>query len=80
MRNGGEGIYQDLKSHQAVIEAHLEHEEIELDKKNREKLFNLKTWTAQRDLLAVGESLLKSVGGELWLDYNLFAARVDEAD
>ncbi len=75
----GEGIYQDLKSHQAVIEAHLEHEEIELDKKNREKLFNLKTWTAQRDLLAVGESLLELVGGELWLDYNLFAARVDEA-
>jgi type I restriction enzyme M protein len=75
----GEGIYQDLKSHQAAIEAHLEQEEIELDKKNREKLFNLKTWTAQRDLLVMGESLLKLVGGDLWLDYNLFAARVDEA-
>jgi type I restriction enzyme M protein len=75
----GEGIYQDLKSHQAAIEAHLEQEEIELDKKNREKLFNLKTWTAQRDLLVMGESLLKLVGGELWLDYNLFAVRIDEA-
>lgn len=50
----GEAIYSELMEHKAAIEAHLEQEEIELNKKQRDTLFLIKTWETQRNLMIVG--------------------------
>ncbi len=75
----GDAIYRDLTAHKATIEAHLEEEEIELNKKQRDALFSLKTWETQRSLIVVGERLMEAVEDDLSLDFNEFSVAVDTA-
>ena len=75
----GDAIYSELMAHKAVIEAHLEQEEIELNKKQRDTLFSIKTWEAQHKLMTVGERLMEAVEDELSLDFNEFIVAVDTA-
>ncbi|MCY7320388.1 MAG: type I restriction-modification system subunit M, partial [Phormidesmis sp. CAN_BIN36] len=73
----GDAIYSELAEHKAAIEAHLEQEEIELNKKQRDALFSIKTWETQRNLMIVGERLMEAVEDELSLDFNEFSVTVD---
>ena len=75
----GDRIYTELVEHQAAIGAHLEQEEIELNKKQREALFSVKTWETQRGLIRVGERLMAAVAAGLHLDFNEFIVAVDAA-
>jgi len=75
----GDAIYSELTTHKAAIEAHLEQEEIELNKKQRDALFSIKTWETQRNLMVVGERLMEAVEDELALDFNEFSVAVDTA-
>jgi type I restriction enzyme M protein len=75
----GDAIYSELTTHKAAIETHLEQEEIELNKKQRDTLFSIKTWEAQRNLMIVGERLMEAVEDELSLDFNEFIVAVDTA-
>ncbi len=75
----GDAIYSELTEHKATIEAHLEQEEIELNKKQRDALLAVKTWETQRGLMAVGEKLMAEVGQDLWMDFNEFSAKVEAA-
>ena len=73
----GEEIYTKLADHRKVIEAHSEKEEINLTAKNTKALFDPATWAYQKALLEVADLLLKSVGGELFMDFNVFTEKVD---
>ena len=73
----GEEIYSKLADHRKVIEAHIEKEEINLTAKNSKVLFDPSTWTYQKALLEVANLLMKSVGQELFMDFNLFTEKVD---
>jgi type I restriction enzyme M protein len=73
----GEGIYTNLAEHRKAIEAHLEKEEINLTAKNGKALFDPSTWKYQKLLLEVAELLMKSIGQELFMDFNLFTEKVD---
>ncbi|MBW4638719.1 MAG: SAM-dependent methyltransferase [Gloeocapsa sp. UFS-A4-WI-NPMV-4B04] len=75
----GEAIYSQLAEHQAAIEVYLEQEGIELDKKKREALLQIKTWETGRELMAVGKKLMSEVGQGLWLDFNEFSVKVEAA-
>ncbi len=75
----GDAVYHGLTTHKAAIEAHLEQEEIELNKKQRDTLFSLKTWETQRNLMVVGERLMEAVEDERSLDFNEFSVAVDTA-
>ena len=75
----GDAIYSELAEHKATIEAHLEQEEIELNKKQRDTLFSIKTWDTQRNLMIVGERLMEAVEEGLSLDFNEFLVAVDTA-
>jgi type I restriction enzyme M protein len=73
----GDAIYTDLADHKAAISAYLEQEEIELNKKQQDALFSVKTWEAQRALLETGKMLMAAVGQDLWMDYNEFLVKVE---
>jgi type I restriction enzyme M protein len=73
----GDAIYTDLADHKAAISTHLEQEEIELNKKQQDTLFSVKTWEAQRALLDTGKTLMTEAGQDLWMDYNEFLAKVE---
>jgi type I restriction enzyme M protein len=75
----GDRLYADLATHRQAIVTHLEQEEIELNKKQQDALFAVKTWEAQRDLLELGKKLMAAVGQDLWMDYNEFLAKVEAA-
>ena len=73
----GDKVYTKLADHRKVIEAHLEKEEINLSAKNTKALFDLSTWAYQKVLLEVAQLLLKSIGQELFMDFNRFEEKVD---
>ena len=75
----GDRIYSELADHKTAITTHLEQEEIELNKKQQDALFSVKTWQSQRDLLQVGKTLMAGVGQDLWMNYNEFLEKVEAA-
>lgn len=75
----GDRLYSELADHKTAITTHLEQEEIELNKKQQDALFSVKTWERQRELLEVGKTLMAEVGQDLWMDYNEFSAKVEAA-
>lgn len=75
----GDRLYSELADHKTTITTHLEQEEIELNKKQQDALFSVKTWERQQDLLEVGKRLMVEVGQDLWMDYNEFSAEVEAA-
>lgn len=68
----GDAIYTELKEHKAVIEDHIEREEISLTAKNKKLLLDPKAWQAQRQLMETATELMQSIGQELHLDFNIF--------
>ncbi|PSB32847.1 type I restriction-modification system subunit M [Chlorogloea sp. CCALA 695] len=75
----GEAIYSELTEHKATIEAYLEQQDFDLDKKKRDALLAVKTWETQRELIAVCEKLMAEVGQGLWMDFNEFSVKVEAA-
>ena len=75
----GDRLYSELADLKPKITTHLEQEEIELNKKQQDALFSVKTWEKQRELLEVGKTLMAEVGQDLWMDYNEFLAKVEAA-
>lgn len=75
----GDRLYSELADHKTAIATHLEQEEIELNKKQQDALFSVKTWERQRELLEVGKTLMAEVGQDLWMDYNEFLVKVEAA-
>lgn len=73
----GDEVYTKLADHRKVIEAHLEKEEINLSSKNTRALFDPNTWNLQKCLLEVADLLMKLVGQELFMDFNVFTEKVD---
>jgi len=74
----GDAIYTELANHRKIIEAHLEKEDINLTAKNSKALFNPQTWENQKALLEVAVQLMKAIGQELFMDFNIFRDKVDE--
>ncbi|MBD1847615.1 SAM-dependent DNA methyltransferase [Cyanobacteria bacterium FACHB-63] len=75
----GNLIYSELADHKSALSNYLEQEEIELNKKQQDALFSVKTWEKQQDLLDVGKRLMAEVGQDLWMDYNEFSVKVEAA-
>ena len=43
------------------------------------KLINAKEWKSRRELMQIAQSLLKVIGTEVFMDYNVFAEKIDKA-
>ena len=72
-------IYTELAQHKNEVQKWLDDQDINLTSKNRNLLFNRKTWEKQRELLETAYQLMEAIGQELFMDFNQFSERVEAA-
>ena len=77
----GERVYESgfLKSETKAILAWCEEQDITLNAKQRTKLTDTKMWTALRDLMNTGLTLMEDIGTQETTDFNLFRDAVTAA-
>ncbi len=66
-----------LADHSKELLGWCEDNEITLNRKNRTKLLDVKTWEKQRKLLQMAEKLMEGVGEGEFSDFNVFRQQVD---
>ncbi len=75
----GEDLYDNLPERRALIEDHLEREDIGLSPKHKRLLLDPKAWAAQRALMDKAAQLMEAVSQDLHLDFNRFRDQFDAA-
>ncbi|MBF0231039.1 MAG: SAM-dependent DNA methyltransferase, partial [Desulfamplus sp.] len=75
----GDSVYQGLKPYKEEILKWLEKSEIKLNPANKNKLFDVNFWKAQKDLMATLQKLFEIMGDKEYKDFNLFKTDVDKA-
>jgi len=81
----GEKVYQDNffksdnKAAEKAVLAWCEDNEVSLNAKAKNKLFDTKTWVKQRNILQMAEEIAKDIGSDEYDDFNVFKSEVDSA-
>lgn len=75
----GEGMYTNIKEHEAAILEWCEKNELNLSAANKKKLTKKDTWQKHLNLVKAGEALHKAVGEDEYNDFNQFKVIVDTA-
>ena len=75
----GERVFLGLDSDVPAIKEYLNDIDIKLTDKKLAKLISTKEWKARRELMDAAKRLMHAVGTEVYLDYNVFAERVNKA-
>jgi len=74
-----EEVYKDLKPHQAAIKKYWETNEIKVSPANKNKLFDPKFWTAQKEVMEAAQTLFNHFGTEQFNDFNTYKNDLDKA-
>lgn len=74
----GDKVYTALPALEKEMLAWCEHNGLDLNAKNRKALVSDLLWQKQKELLAVAESLMNSIGIDEYTDFNLFSLKVEE--
>lgn len=75
----GDQVYTDLKSLEKPILQWCEDNELNLNRKKREKLVSQKMWQSNLELVEIATALMNAIGQEEHRDFNLFQKQVDKA-
>ena len=75
----GERVFLGLDSDVPAIKEYLNDIDIKLTDKKLTKLISTKEWKARRELMDAAKKLMHAVGTEVYMDYNVFAERVNKA-
>jgi type I restriction enzyme M protein len=75
----GDQVYSDLKSLEKLILQWCEDNELNLNRKKREKLVSPKMWQSNLELLEIATALMNAIGQEEHRDFNVFQNQVDKA-
>lgn len=75
----GECVFLGLESEVAAIKEYLNDNEIKMPDKKLAKLISVKEWQARRELMDAAKQLMHSIGTDVFMDYNVFAEKVNEA-
>lgn len=75
----GERVFAGLESEVAAIKEYLNDNEIKMPDKKLAKLISVKEWQARRELMDAAKQLMHSIGTDVFMDYNVFAEKVNEA-
>lgn len=75
----GERVFSGLDSEITSIKEYLNENEIKMTDKKLAKLISAKAWTERRELQQAAAALMKAVGTEPFMDYNIFSAKITEA-
>lgn len=72
----GERVFDGLDNEVPAIKEYLNENEIKMTDKKLAKLISIKAWEDRRTLQNAAKSLMKSIGTEVFTDYNVFSERV----
>ena len=75
-----ERVFVGLDEEIPTIKEYLNDNEIKLTDKKLQKLISTKEWKARRNLMQTAQSLLKAVGTDVYMDYNVFADKIAKAN
>ena len=75
----GDALYtpETLKEHSKAIVKWCDENDIELPKKNREKLLKPATWAKHKLQVETATALMTSIGDEVFMNFNAFKTRVE---
>lgn len=73
-----ERVFMGLDEELPTIKEYLNDNEIKLTDKKLAKLISVKEWKARRQLMQTAQSLLRTVGTEVFMDYNIFAECINK--
>ena len=68
----GERVFKGLDNELPAIKEYLNDNDIKLTDKKMAKLISTKDWNARQALKQAAQSLLRAVGTEVYMDYNIF--------
>lgn len=74
----GESVYTNLLRHEKEILDWCEKQELNLNTKQSKTLVSSITWEKQRNLLTAAQSMLETIGDELFSDFNVFKEKVEK--
>lgn len=72
----GERVFDGLDSEVPAIKEYLNENEIKITDKKLAKLISAKAWEDRRALQNVAKALMKAIGTEVFMDYNVFSGKV----
>ena len=75
----GERVFSGLDSEIPAIKEYLNENEIKITDKKFAKLISVKEWQSRRNMMDAAKKLLHAVGTSTFMDYNVFAERVNQA-
>lgn len=75
----GERVFEGLDAEIPNIKEYLNDNEIKLTDKKLAKLISVKEWQSRRDLMDAAKQLMHAIGMEVFMDYNLFVAKIEAA-
>ena len=72
-------VFVGLDAEIPAIKEYLNDNEIKMTDKKVAKLINAKDWNARRELMQIAQSLMRTIGTDVYMDYNVFADKIDKA-
>lgn len=72
----GERVFDGLDNEVPVIKEYLNENEIKMTDKKLAKLISAKAWEDRRTLQNTAKALMKAIGTEVFMDYNVFSEKV----
>lgn len=76
----GERVFSGLDSELPAIKEHLNDNEIKMTDKKLAKLISTKEWQARKTLQDMAYQLMKLIGTDTYMDYNVFAEKIAKAN
>lgn len=72
-------VFVGLDAEIPAIKEYLNDNEIKMTDKKIAKLINAKDWTARLELMQIAQSLMRTIGTDVYMDYNVFVDKIDKA-
>lgn len=73
----GEQVFSGLADKKQEIRSHLADNDINLTDKKFEALIDEKKWLERRELVSLARKLMDAIGTDVYMDYNVFANKVE---
>lgn len=72
-------VFVGLDAEIPAIKEYLNDNEMKMTDKKVAKLINAKEWNARRELMQIAQSLMRTIGTDVYMDYNVFVDKIDKA-
>ena len=72
-------VFEGLDAEIPAIKEYLNDNEIKMTDKKVAKLINAKEWNARRELMQIAQNLMRTIGTDVYMDYNVFVDKIDKA-